>query len=278
MPREQLKALSGRVIDIHTHIFDPVRSPTSSIPHPSKEQLAKMVRLARYYGIGRLVMLGNATGMLTGHDPPTRMVSDINTYTLRAMARYPDTFVGFCYLNPANPVSFTEEEVDRCIVAGGMRGIKLWVAVKATDERLDPIMARAQELRVPILHHTWYKATKMGPQESTPADLADLARRWPEVTIILAHLGGGRERGVLDIVDAANLLYDTSGSQSEAGLVEYAVRRLGPERIVYGSDWPIRDFGTQIGRVLAADLSDEDKELILCSNAARVLSLEGTPE
>ncbi|MCK4298268.1 MAG: amidohydrolase family protein, partial [Planctomycetes bacterium] len=57
-----------------------------------------------------------------------------------------------------------------------------------------------------------------------------------------------------------------------------AVRRLGPQRIVYGSDWPIRDFGTQIGRVLAADLSDEDKGLILCSNAARVLSLEGTPE
>ena len=269
--REQLKALFGRVIDIHTHIFDP-------LPDPSQEQLAKMVRLAHYYGIGRLVMLGNATGMLTAHDPPTQMVSDINRYTLKAMARYPETFVGFCYLNPANPVSFTEEEVDRCIVEGGMRGIKLWVAVKATDRRLDPIMARAQERGVPILHHTWYKATEMGPQESTPADVADLARRWPEVTIILAHLGGGRERGVLDIVDAANLLYDTSGSQSEAGLVEYAVRRLGPERVVYGSDWPIRDFGTQIGRVLAADLSDEEKELILCSTAARVLGLVGTPE
>jgi len=264
--KAQLKAAAGRVIDIHTHIFDPV-------PEPSQEQLAGMVRLARYYGIGRLVMLGNATAMLTGHDPPTETISDINTYTLKAMERYPEVFIGFCYLNPANPASFIEEEFDRCLVQGKMRGIKLWVAVKATDSRLDPIMARAGGLGVPVLHHTWYKATKMGPNESTPADLVDLAHRFPGVNVILAHLGGGRERGVLDIVDVPNLLYDTSGSQSEAGLVEYAVRRLGPDRVVYGSDWPIRDFGTQVGRILAADLGDEEKELIFYGNAARLLGL-----
>jgi predicted TIM-barrel fold metal-dependent hydrolase len=265
--KERLKGAAGRVIDIHTHIFDP-------IPEPSEERLGDMVRLARYYGIGRLVMLGNATGMLTSHDPPTETVADINTYTLKAMERYPEVFIGFCYLNPAHPPSSTEEEIERCVVQGKMRGIKLWVAVKATDSRLDPIMARAQELGVPVLHHTWYKATEMGPNESTPADLVDLAHRFPEVTVILAHLGGGRERGVLDIVDVPNLLYDTSGSQSEAGLVEYAVRRLGPERVVYGSDWPIRDFGTQIGRVLGAGIGDEEKELIFYGNAARLLGLE----
>ena len=295
MGSKSLGPLFGRVIDIHTHIFDP-------IPEPSEDALATMVRLARHYGIGRLVMLGNATGMLTGHDPPTDVISDINT--LRCMERYPDVFIGFCYLNPANPPGFTEEEIDRCIggpatfgrpagptrwsftsespagsrdkrclVRGQMRGIKLWTAVKATDDRLDPIMDRARELGVPILHHAWYKQTVQGENESTPAEIAHLARRFPDVTIIMAHLGGGRERGVLDIVDVPNVLVDTSGSQSEAGLVEYGVRRLGAQRVVYGSDWPIRDFGTQVARVRGAELTAEQRELILHRNAARVLGL-----
>ena len=78
---------------------------------------------------------------------------------------------------------------------------------------------------------------------------------------------------MLDIADLPNVLVDTSGSQPEAGMVEYAVRHLGAERVVYGSDWPIRDFGTQVARVLSAEISDEAKELILRGNAARVLGL-----
>ena len=94
------------------------------------------------------------------------------------------------------------------------------------------------------------------------------------MTIILAHLGGGRQRGVLDVADVPNLLYDTSGSQPEAGLIEYAVRRLGAERVVFGSDWPCRDYGVQLGRILGADLTGEERYLILRGNAVRVLGLE----
>jgi predicted TIM-barrel fold metal-dependent hydrolase len=55
-------------------------------------------------------------------------------------------------------------------------------------------------------------------------------------------------------------------------MVEYAVRRLGPERVIFGSDWPIRDFGTQVGRVLGARLTSEERELIFRGNAARLLA------
>jgi predicted TIM-barrel fold metal-dependent hydrolase len=125
---------------------------------------------------------------------------------------------------------------------------------------------------VPVLHHAWYKATAEVASESTPAEVASLARRFPAVIFIMAHLGGGRERGVLDVADCANLLVDTSGSQPEAGMVEYAVRRLGPERVIFGSDWPIRDFGTQVGRVSGAELTPEEQELIFRGNAARLLA------
>ena len=259
----------GRYIDIHAHIYDP-------IPEPSDEALGDAVRLARWYGIEHLILVGNATGLISDHNPSPDLVSDINTYTLGAMRRFPDVFIGFCYLNPAHPVGFIEEEIERCIAQGGMRGIKLWVSVKATDSRLDPVMTRAQELGVPVLHHAWYQQTEYSHNGSTPAEIADLGRRFPDVTLVMAHLSGGRERGVLDIADLPNVLVDTSGSQPEAGMVEYAVRHLGAERVVYGSDWPIRDFGTQVARVLSADVSDGAKDLILRGNAARVLGIEET--
>ena len=129
-----------------------------------------------------------------------------------------------------------------------MRGIKLWISVHATDPRLDPIMARAAELGVPVLHHAWYKATEFIFNESSTAEIADLARRHPDVTIIMAHLAGGGWRGVRDIVPCPNVVVDTSGAQPIDGVVEYAVELLGPERVVFGSDWPLspvvvyRDF------------------------------------
>ena len=180
-------------------------------------------------------------------------------------------------LNPAHPVSFLAEEMRRCIVEGGMKGIKLWCAVKATDSRVDPIMEGAQNLGIPVPHHAWYKnADEYTWKESTPAGIANLARRFPDVTIIMAHLGGARHRGLLDLVDVPNVLVDTAGSQPESGLVEYGVRQLGAHRVIYGSDWPIRDYAVQLGRVLGARLRPEEYQLILRDNALRVLGLGET--
>ena len=78
----------GRYIDIHAHIYDP-------IPEPSDEALADAVCLARWYGIERLVLVGNATGLISDHNPPPDLIGDINTYTLKAMKRYPNVFIAF---------------------------------------------------------------------------------------------------------------------------------------------------------------------------------------
>jgi len=266
--REEQGACFGRRIDIHIHLTDPLGEPSDQV-------LQTAIRLARHHGIERLVLLCNLTGLTRNRDPSPELVRSINTYTLATVSRHPDVFIGFCYLNPANPPAFIQEEMGRCIVRGGMKGVKLWTAVKATDSRLDLIMSNAQAFGVPVLHHASYKQTAYSYNESTPAEIANLGRRFPQATIVMAHLGGGGERGVLDLVDVPNVLVDTSGWQPEAVHVEYAVRQLGARRVMYGSDYPIRDFGVQIGRVLGARISPEEKELILRGNAARILGLMG---
>lgn len=251
-------------IDIHTHL----RAPGAI---PSEEEMAEMIRLAHRHGVTRAVALGNIISV-GGNQPSEEAITTINDNTLAATRRHPDFFIGFCYLNPALPVAFSLAEIDRCVVRGGMQGLKFWIAVKASDQRHDPLMERARELGAPVLYHAWYKRTGQDGQESTPAEIAVLARRFPQVTLVMAHLTGCGERGVLDVLDLPNVLIDTSGGQPEAGLLEYAVERLGAERIVYGSDWPIRDFGAQVGRVLGARLTDAQRELIFHRNALRILN------
>ncbi len=258
--------MNSGIIDIHTHF-------NNSDASPPEEELALVQRLTKRYGIEKIIALFNLDGATD--DPSMENIKRLNSYDLEATRKVPELVIGFCYLNPSHPESFLLEEIERCVPKGGMKGIKLWISVLATDKRLDPIMKRAEELNVPVLHHAWYKMTTQGRFESTPAQIADLARRFPKVDIVMAHLTGGGARGVLDIVDSPNVLVDTSGGQPESEWVEYAVKRLGAERVIYGSDWPIRDFGVQVGRVKAARLSDAERDLIFRGNALRILSMQG---
>lgn len=251
------------IIDIHVHTNSP---GCRYDPH----EVTECLRLARRAGIDRAVYLFNLADS-GGYDPTPADVRRSNDIGLRLVAEHPDFFLGFCYLNPAHDPAFIDEEITRCVVAGPLCGIKLWVAVHATDPRLDPIMGRAAALGVPVLHHAWYKTTGYAFNESTPAEIADLARRHPRTTVIMAHLGGGGWRGVLDVKPYPNVVIDTSGAQPQAGLVEYAVRELGAHRVLFGSDWPIRDFATQKARVAGARLSPHTRVLILGLNAARLL-------
>jgi uncharacterized protein len=264
------------IIDVHVH----TRSPGHRY---DPEEIATSIRLARQAGIDRVVQLhnlirhpANAEGY-TELSPSPAVVQQSNDLAMRIVAEHPDFYTGFCYLNPAHDPDFTLAEIERCVVAGNLRGIKLWIAVHATDARLDPLMQRAAELDIPVLHHAWYKADGQTGNESTAAEIADLARRHPHVSIIMAHLGGVRWRGVLDIKPYPNVVVDTSGAQPVAGLVEYAVGQLGPERVVYGSDWPLRNYAVQKARVTGAKISDRAKAGILGENAARLLHLDRAP-
>ena len=80
-------------------------------------------------------------------------------------------------------------------------------------------------------------------------------------------------RGVLAVKDCANVVVDTSGAAPEAGLVEYAVAQLGAERVLYGSDAPIRDFGVALARITGTQLDARAQRKILHDNARALLRL-----
>jgi predicted TIM-barrel fold metal-dependent hydrolase len=111
-----------------------------------------------------------------------------------------------------------------------------------------------------------------GPGESTPYDLAELARRHPQATLIDAHTGGDWEQGIRAIRATKNVSTCVAGFDPTAGCVEMAVRELGAERVLYGSDAAGRSFASQLGKVTGAEISEAARKLILGENLRRMLT------
>ena len=113
---------------------------------------------------------------------------------------------------------------------------------------------------------------KQGPGESTPTELAQLARKFPAQKFMCAHAGGEWERGIRAVRDQPNVLIETSGFDATAGFIEMAVRELGAGRIVFGSHLPSRSLGTELSKVTAANISEDDKRRILGENFRRLFA------
>jgi predicted TIM-barrel fold metal-dependent hydrolase len=255
-------------LDVHVHplaCFGPhaVASPV--------EDARRLVETARRAGVEKMCLFSLHPSC--PYEPTPAQCREANDWALAMREAAPESFLPFCYVTPAEPEAAVAE-IDRCVAREGMCGIKLWVARPASDSGLDPILERAVALDVPVLQHAWDKTTGNLPGESTPADVADLARRHPRARIIMAHLNGAGLRGIEAIADCPNVVVDTSGGDPQSGIVEIAVAALGPGRVVFGSDAPIRHFGVSLGKVLGADLPEAVKRDLLWGNAARVLGEE----
>jgi uncharacterized protein len=250
-----------KIWDLHCHL--------TGLPGDTpEERLGRLVEIAERMGIERLCVY---MGMQHSRDPGPEQLRRENDEVLRAIAKYPKQTFGFVYLNPKH-VDASLAELDRCVANGPMVGVKLWVAQRCAAPEIDPIIRRAAELNAVIFQHTWFNATGNMPGESTPLDLVELARRHPDTPIICGHTGGDWELGIRAIRGSKNLYADLAGSEPVAGYTEMAVRELGAERIIYGSDVGGRSFSSQLAKVFGADIPEPAKQLILCDNLRRLMT------
>ena len=190
-----------------------------------------------------------------------------------AVNRAPTTaYIGFATINPLHGEAALGD-IGRA-VATGVRGIKLWVACPADDPAVEPVAERAIELGWPVLQHAWHKWTGNLPGESDPVQVARLATRFPELKLVMAHVGGDWEYGLRAVRRCDNVWVDTSGSIADAGMIEACVRAVGAERVVWGTDMPGADLLYTLTKIEGAAISDDAKERILSRNALELLGLE----
>lgn len=252
-------------LDVHVH---PLRDFGPYPVNSAAEDAERLATAARRAGVERLCLF--SLHPVSQCEPNPAQWREANDYVLRMRDALPGVFLPFCYVNPAFPEEAVAE-IERCVVREQMVGVKIWVARRAIDPKLDPILSKATTLGVPVLQHAWRKTIGQLEGESRPADVADLARRHPQARIIMAHLNGVNPRGLDEVVEWPNIAVDTSGGDPESGMVELAAGRLGANRVLYGSDAPIRHFAVSLSKILSADLPESLKREMLWNNAARLL-------
>ncbi len=254
-----------RIIDVHTHpvFFEAGRQPG---------EVRRLIASGRRLGIEHMIALGDV--LRYGDAPDAAQLRILNDENARLAREHPDYFTAFVYLNPLLGERAVMAEAERCAALPGFRGIKLEIANNAAHPCMRHIAKAARAFNLVVLQHSWSTTViRDRRRQSDPADTAGFARRHPDVKIIMAHLTGIGFRGVLEAKALPNLYVDTSGGYPEEGLVEYAVEHLGPDRLLYGSDLPIRENSVTIGRILGAGIPAAVRQKILFANTARLLNL-----
>jgi len=202
---------------------------------------------------------------------------ECNNDVLETMRRYPERIMGYCYVNPGYQKE-SLEEIERCVVKYNMMGIKLYNQYKCSDLIVYPVIEKAIELGIPILEHAGYitdpPQAEQQPNISHAGDFAKLSSIYPEAMLIEAHLGGGGdwEWAIKTLRHSPGVYLDTSGSVIDEGMIEMAVRELGINRMLFGTDMTMEGGA---GKVMGARLSDDDRERIFWKNMAGILEKRG---
>ncbi len=166
-------------------------------------------------------------------------------YVAGYVAAHSDTLIGFLSLDP------TQEGWQRQMHVGhrelGLRGIKLmpmYAGFRPDEERLDPLWNFAAKHQLPVLLHTGTTFISQAMLEYTlPRHLDRVAARWPEVKIIMAHLGHPYEGECVAVIrkhpnvyaDISALHYRPFQLYHSLMLVqEYGVWH----KLLFGSDYP----------------------------------------
>ncbi len=187
------------------------------------------------------------------------------------------TLSGITPIDPGYPYESCEK-MEKWIRNGPCIGIKYVggneLGVTCEHPNNDRIINLADELRAVIYIHTWLKIGGSprqpgggnNPGESTPMDVAKLAERFPDVSLICGHSGGDWELAIPAIRPYRNVYLEFSGSDPHSGAVDKAVNELGADRIVWGGHGPGRSYSTELSKVLDASIPRTDKMKVLGGN------------
>jgi predicted TIM-barrel fold metal-dependent hydrolase len=261
-------------------IWDSYFTPSYSHPGPDGssrlitdiERALPAVRKGEFEKLCYFPHVGIGTTSDNAYEKLARSQPDV---ILKAMERWPDLLLGMIQLN-GNDVQASLDALNRWLRDGPMLGVYFPGggpgALSCTHRNFDPLIERIAQLHGVIMQHTWFvTAGKQSPGVSTPSELAEVAARYPEQKFLCAHAGGEWERGIRAVRKSPNILVETSGFDATAGFIEMAVRELGSDRIVFGSHLPSRSLGTELGKVIGADITEEDKRLILGENYRKLI-------
>jgi uncharacterized protein len=125
-----------------------------------------------------------------------------------------------------------------------------------------------------VLQHIWQHRRRdwPGQEASDGVELVRLATRHPDVSFLLAHIGGGGDwqHTLPAVAEVPNVYVDLSGSGVDRGMLDRTVAAVGASRMVWGSDLTMETGLAKLWALAVIGLSADDLAAIRWRNAARI--------
>ncbi|MFC1968886.1 amidohydrolase family protein [Chloroflexota bacterium] len=288
--KDVFATILAMIIDFHTHVFSPKiknnrdkcagTDPCFDILYATEN--AKIATAEEL--IASMDEAGVDVSVITNIGWATHETCvTTNDYILESIARYPDRLVGFATVLPqAGEAAFAE--VERCARAG-IKGIgEIRPDTQSIDLTSDAMASFVEILcqhNLILLTHASEPVGHNYPGKGsiTPEILYPFVTRFPELTIVLAHWGGGLPfYALMPEVKMAleNVYFDTAASPFlyQPQIYNHAIHLIGAEKILFGSDCPLMSPTRLINEIRTLSLPEETVNLILSGNALRLLGLD----
>jgi predicted TIM-barrel fold metal-dependent hydrolase len=206
-------------------------------------------------------------------------VRDQNAYIYQSMKQHPDRILGFGWADPNLGLDVAKDEIARCIDEYGFYGVKLNGAQNnyyIDDPVLSlPLIEEIARMGKLLAFHVGADAF----ERTHPFRVAKVARLFPELQILLVHMGGA---GVPDLSDAVIEFAQQCPNMHLIGSCIYATRvwkaiqTLGADRVSFGSDTPFFFTHVEVAKynaMLDNEVSPKEKHDIMAGNMIRLLGL-----
>jgi len=187
---------------------------------------------------------GSGSGLTAGAKNYT--AGNLNDDTAAFVRAYPDKLIGFMSVHPYAPDVL--DEIERCRTDLGLRGIKLGANYQnydPLDDRALKIYRRAEELELPILFHTGTSPVRMAPiRYSHPLVMDQVAMRYPDLKMILAHMGHPWQADTCVVIRKHPNVYADISALFYRPFSFYEALRKATEwnvlpKLLFGTDYPV---------------------------------------
>ena len=264
------------IIDFHTHAFSEKivekamgnLTATSGIMPYTDGTVNGLLEIMNNSGVDKSVVLPIAT------KPSQQKI--VNSWAKEIMS---DKIYAFGSVHPDAEDAL--EELDS-IKESGLYGVKLHPDYQnffADDEKAFPIYQKCSDLGLTIVFHAGFDPLSPYEIHGTAKAFACIHEEFPNLTMVLAHLGGMYRWEQTERIIAGtdgNVYLDVSCIAGEIGqdILKRIIEKHGTDRILFASDCPWDDPANEIKMINALDISQDDKEKIFYKNAAGLLGIK----
>ena len=280
------------IIDFHTHIFPSAICQNRNSFFPSEPAFELLYQSSKSRLIGAIELLDAMDqnevdkSVIFGFpwkNPETFKMH--NDHIMEMVQKYPHRFTGLGCFDPS--AGHAAAETERCL-DGGLTGIGELAFYQAgidesALEQLAPIMKMCADRNLPVLIHTNEPVGHVyhGKTPITLAQIYSMIKRFSKTKIVLAHWGGGlffyslMKKDVKETL--TNVFFDTSASPFlyNPEIYQFAVRLIGVDKILFGSDYPLLPPARYFGEMRKTGLTKPQIEKICGGNAEKLLECTG---